>query len=418
MKNLCAALFIYFLGLQDSQALFSCPQFRTEEREYSLSLFNPQQDVVDGSPYPSHQRTLFRGIYQSNMQFDLGKILEGIFFPKDWHIGSPLFMGITQVLLGKRNLADPFIPSGGLPETLETYFKARNILGDVKTLVDCDSRKKMSFDDAEIHSAKILNRMFFSQSTQNISDFYLNMSWEKYYDRTWTNLGFGNNSIEFVPSSTDDQIASIYGNKTLVFKDFRQRAVDLTFFNYKKNGYFVQSWVDYGEILSPGYLRADELIGYQERQIDRIRGSEWYTTSPNNPIVYAVYKFEVNGKKVGLVFDGLNRLCMIHDTHGMYFFCRGRKDSIKNGNIEFPEAGNEQAPFVGLIEDRALTQGDYAEILKVHGKNEAGKIPELFQKSFLEALKKSEKLKKLRFMNLEELKTQAKSNPNQIEAKE
>lgn len=381
-----ALLTLTFLNTSYSLTL-NCPEYTAESREYSFQKFNPGREVIENRSYPSNDRVLFRGIYISNNQYNLSKVLSAFFdLDNEWHVGSPIFWAMVNILTGKRSLDEPLFSSGGqLPHSIAKYLRDRNLEKDILSLLKCKGNQFYEQNEAEQLTLQLMNRFFFSEKEDDLSKRYFDMKWEYYYDKSVNQDGYGNNGIEFISSSAYDFIAAIYGPKILVTKDTRNRALDLTFFNFKRNGFYVQTWVDLGEIISPGYLSRDEILGYQERQNDRIRGSAWYTTTPNNPIVYAVYKEQINKKTIALVFSGnKNDLCILQGPDGKFYKCKPYSPSLTTKPIEFPEVSSTPATLVGVVTEDTIDHDidTLKKAIDLFGINTSDEVPVQFYKSF------------------------------------
>ena len=257
MKKMILAIALVSSSLASAA---SCPQYVPSPGVASLSNLNPPAHQYGGISYPSQQQTLFRGAMEGNATFSLEKVLQGIFKERSWYIGSPLFFGITQVLTGQWDLNHTFFPSGGLPLQMRDYFRARKILSDIETLLRCQD----SYSAAEANdlAADLSNKVFQRMDGRKIEQTFFDMSDPGYYTDSTQSLGFGNNAVDFIISTTYDQIATLYGAKILVYRDSQNRSFDLTFYNRQKNNYFVDAWVDKGEINTPGYITSDDILGY------------------------------------------------------------------------------------------------------------------------------------------------------------
>lgn len=289
-----------------------CPAYTSTTKEASLNSLNPPAKVESGVTLPGSGQTLFRGIYDSNPQFSYQTVISGLFGQDNWVMGSPMHWGITLVLTGSRTTYDLF-GLRGIPHNMWEYYKARGIHTDIQTLLGCVKPKFYNSDQSNYLAKELMNKYFSSLSVSDISERYLNIVNPLYYDATQTNLGFANNAIDLVISSYNDQIASLYGLKILVLKDKRNRAVDLGYWNAIKNGKYWADWVDNGEVNTPGYITASELVGYQQRAKDRPMSPTWADSEPNNPILYAFYKINYKGTDVVAVVDGGGELCMVQD---------------------------------------------------------------------------------------------------------
>jgi hypothetical protein len=337
-----------------SQAAYKdCSAYKLGTKKASLAHLNPSPSQVSGIDFPSHQNTLFRGAYASNPQFDFSKVLQALLGEKQWYVGSPMFWGITEVLTLKRTHDSEFLPTGGLPLTMGEYFSFRNIKDDIDTLLKCRPGKGFKVDEAEFLAADLMDKYLTGLSDREVTDTYLNMSHPKYYDTTATNLGLGNNAVDFVISSTYDQIASLYGQKVLVYKDTHQRAADLTYWNFVNNGFHYHKWVDAGEINSPGYLRADEILGFQRRTQDRLRVG-WGRDLTDSRVIFATYKISHNSKDYVVLVDGQQNLCLKQVRNQKIYGCEVNWQNLLTDISPLPKVSDQNdsnlIPIWGVIQ--------------------------------------------------------------------
>jgi hypothetical protein len=327
----------------------SCPGYRSEKTEFSFKNINPAPEQINGLNFPGNHNVLYRGAYETNPQFNLEKALQGIFFQKNLYVGSPIFWGMTQVLTGQWTLDHTFLPTGGLPLTMREYFEARRILKDIEFLLDCSPTKTYPADEADTLAADLMNKTFNRMSRDEVETRYFNIADPSYYVASVQKIGFGNNAADLIISTTYDMIASLYGYKILVLKDKRDRALDLSFYNAKKNNRYFDEWVDNGEQNQPGYITADEIIGYQQRRYDRAR-TNWAQSMPNNPIEYAVYRANIDGENVGLVFAGNNTLCMMEANDHHFYNCHNYWAKLMTEPTPYPIPNmNSRAELLGVI---------------------------------------------------------------------
>lgn len=349
-----------------------CPAFRSATDEYKLSRFNPPEQTISNIDFPGNRVTLFRGAYESNPQFSLEKILRGLFDEDGWYIGSPMFWGITQVLQGKMTLKSKFLPKGGLPLTMREYFSVRGILDDVETLLDCRRGSVYDAKESDQLAANLMNKVFDSLPANRIEHLYFDLKNPNYYRGRLNQEGFANNAIDFVIASTYDQVASLYGGKTMVLADKRDRGFDLGFWNKVHNGRWWDSWVDSGEINIPGYITADDVLGFQMRDKDRI-DKGWGKALPNAKIKVAFYRTDVDGKRLTLVIDGGDEVCLIQAADGRYYGCDPRPlENIMSAPVAYPSPFEtdfrHRAALLGVITDGDPEDSQIEAAISAYGK--------------------------------------------------
>jgi hypothetical protein len=331
-----------------------CPQYNFSSGDATLSAYNPPPQVLRQVPLPGNTQILYRGAYEDNAQFDSTKVIKGLLGETGWVVGSPMFFGISQVLKGAKTLDDPFLPKGQLDLKIKRYLEARDIRDDVELLLQCRSPKFYSELEAAELAKDLSTKTFERMRPDKVEKNYLNLKDPQYYSSHTQEIGFGNNAADFVTASYNDQVSSIYGRKVMVIKDKKGRGVDLGYWNFQNNKYFWDSWVDNGEIDIPGYIQAEDLIGYQHRAIDRLQKG-WGGQNPNNPIQYALYRTQVAGVPAILVVDGAKEICLVQDeTSGKVYFCKDAHSARVTKDIAPPPLprGNtwrDQAPLIGIL---------------------------------------------------------------------
>lgn len=358
-----------------AQAHPACPKYEFSKKEFSFESFNPTPDVVDGVRFPGTSRTLYRGIYEINPQFDVFSSLQAMFREKNWHVGSPIFYGITQVLTGVWNLEHTLFPTGGLPLKMRQYFEVRKILPDVEQILNCAKENPLDIRTAQVFAADLMNKVFFRMTSSEIQARYFNIKHPNYYEQTFQQFGFGNNASDLMISTSYDLIAALYGNKILVLQDIRRRALDLSFFNYTKNGIYFDYWVDNGEINSPGYITAEEVLGFQKRYEDRQR-TNWAARVSTNAIDMAYYRMDYKDTSLVLVLDGEKKLCIMKANDSRYYDCNLYQLNLKEKPVPYPEVKNtsqaSKAALMGIITNCAPDSTNcpsLSEIQKWYGKD-------------------------------------------------
>lgn len=332
----------------------NCPQYQFQNKEYSLAYFNPAKKTVYNVTLPAHDSTLFRGTTEDNQQFSLESVVLGIFGQRNWHLGSPLFWGLTDVLMGQRNVNAAFLPNGGLPYSMLKYAELRSIDSDLNTLLSC--KTSYTREEANILAQDLLNKSFSRMDPKALQYNFFNMKNPRYYSAEMENAGLGNNAIDFVISSYNDQVAGIYGSKILILHDARHRSLDLGFWNYTYTGQFWDAWVDNGEVNTPGYITADEVLGFQQRKTDRTRGG-LTSTEMVNPILYSVNKLTYKGQVFALLLDGKHHPCIIQSTSdNKFYFCEDNwSGRISRGIVAPPSPKStsvkDEVPLVGVFSD-------------------------------------------------------------------
>lgn len=356
-----------------------CSSYKPDGREYKLSLLNASAGTDAGLSYPSNTQTLFRGAYASNTQFDLDVSLRALFNQRNFYIGSPMFFGIHQILTGKWTLETPFFPNTHFPFKMYKYLSVRGILDDVNELLKCRP-KFYSDEEANLLSADLMNKYYFGAGGAAVLiPRYFNISEANYYSDDLDQLGFANHAADFVTTTTYDQVASIYGIKTLVLRDRRNRGFDLGWWNKVHGGAFWQSWVDNGEIDIPGYVTPDEIIGFQQRTVDRVT-TNWGQGAIDNPVDLAYYRMNVNGKTVVAIIDGDGDNCIIQGKDSRFYSCERNWGNITTAPVPFPtphsESVSSRKGLVGVVELCPNGQCDTtSDLFKTYGRYSNKALP-------------------------------------------
>ncbi|MBL7670989.1 MAG: hypothetical protein JNM39_10935 [Bdellovibrionaceae bacterium] len=328
----------------------------TSTKSFSLKDLNGPPARVNSLSHPISNGIVFRGIREENPQFDESKVVRTI-LGDPFYLPSPMMWGIEMVFKGDRRMSSPFLPVGQLPLTMEEYFRIRGILSEIEGLLYCHRNKSFSSDEIT-YLAKNLMDLSFNQMTKNeIVARYLNMKDHYYYSKSILDYGFGNNGIDMVISSYYDQIASFYGSKILVYKDTRDRSIDLGFFNYKTNGRFWDHWIDNGEVNTPGYLYPSDISGFQRRAKNREFGQP-AVGEPRNPIIYGIYKWTDDEKNTfAILVAGYNKLCLLQapDSQKVFFCEENWTGQLGTPGTPLPRvtdfSNSNKAPILGVFSD-------------------------------------------------------------------
>lgn len=337
-----------------SERTTPCPGYKKETSVYPLGSHNPAAKNFDGLTLPATGKTLYRGIYLSNGQYSLEKILRGLVGEKVV-VGSPMHWGITDVLRGNKTLKDTLLPGTSLVLPLETYFEDRNILADVQSLLDCAAGEPFSEALSDEYANDLMEKSFKRRSDSDNDKYFFNLKDGHYYGSYADQHGFGNNAVDFVISSYYDSIAGIYGPKILVFKEPKNRSVDLCYWNYVQNGIYCDNWVDSGEVDTLGYVESEDFLGYQARRTDRLRVG-WGAALTPNPIEVAYYRIDYKGQRAVLVLDGEGRPCITKGSDDHYYYCEMETTVGATGTVgKTPDMRitKYRVPLMGVIAKNA-----------------------------------------------------------------
>ncbi|MBK7962273.1 MAG: hypothetical protein IPK04_14480 [Bdellovibrionales bacterium] len=338
------------------QILNKCPgaAWIASTRTFSLKGLNSPSERVHGLSFPMSNGIVFRGIREENPQFDESKVIRAI-LGDPFFLPSPMMWGIEMVFKGDRQMNSPFLPMGQLPLSMEEYFRVRGILSEIEGLLRCHGNQNFSSAEITYLAKRLMDLSFIQMTTDEIVSRYLNMWDQNYYSRNLLDYGFGNNGIDMIISSYYDQIASLYGNKILVFKDSRDRSIDLGFFNYKWNGKFWDHWMDNGEVNTPGYLNPSDVTGFQRRAKNRAKG-KMPAGEPNNPIIYGIYKWtDADKNTFAILVTGFNKLCLLQAPESQkVFFCEENwTGQLGTPGTPLPRvsdfSNNNKAPILGVF---------------------------------------------------------------------
>ncbi len=328
-----------------------CADF-TIGAEYSFSPMNGPPRTIDGVAHPLHRGVLFRGISDRNTSYDAALATAAMLGKPGVYVGSPMFFKITEVLKRRQKLNSPLFEGGDLPFATSDYLANRMILDDVNYLLRCNEGGPYQDPLASRLAAELMNRYFRKLGEREIAWRYFDMKAPVHYDYTHSRKGFGNNAIDFIISTAHDQIAAHYGRKILVFRDTRGRALDLGLWNWGKNGFLYDSWLDNGEVNSPGYITGEEILGFQLRKKDRAPNPQWYRGLIPNEIDFAFQKVEFNGKTYVLVLDGSNQLCVFQGSDQRYYKCQlatNYQTIPASPPRPLSERASDRIPLIGAI---------------------------------------------------------------------
>lgn len=138
-------------------------------------------------------------------------------------------------------------------------------------------------------------------------------------------------------------VAATYGDRILVVKEKSFRALDMNYWNKLHNDLWYQYTRDAGEFISFGYLRPEDLVGYQIRTG---REKSWHR------IETAFYKSVQNGKVSILVFSGKrargdDSSCLdFNSVDKAYYHCDYRPGRVVTGP---PALSHEKPQLMGVL---------------------------------------------------------------------
>ncbi len=296
--------------------------------EYSFAHLQAPAKTIGDVEHPMNRGILYRGIRQSNPQFTLkGSVSAMLGAPL--YVGSPMHYLISSVLQQRHGLDDAFFPGSDLPHAARRYFTERQIMPDIQSLIDCNGGSAFAQPVADALAADLLDKYFSRLSDREINTTYFNMADASYYENSFQRRGFGNNAVDLIISTSHDRIAAHYGKNVLVFKDNANKALDLGLWNFVNNGRLYDSWLDNGEINSPGYIKGEDILGYQIRALERDDSGNWGSKLSVNPIDWAFQKITFEGKPYIAILDGSGALCAMENSDHRFYPCNLPNDLTK-----------------------------------------------------------------------------------------
>jgi len=336
------------------------------DKSASFAKYTPAPKVIDGIQYPTHP-TLYRGT--SKKRINLQNAIRGMFGKSDEYMMSTLFKNIRKALMKKRS-----------PESIyakihsDAYYVEA---GDNKIIAMIDNIRGQQ-PKGRIYDIKTATKItkdiidqYWANRTadQDLGNYidYKSMLAPKIfgYPRPPYSNYRGHGKIDWPSkvlfSTTRPDIASQYGNTVVLFKEKKQRSLDLGFWNYTHNGIWFKSAADAGEFVVPGYISANEIVGYELRE-----RSETVTKRPKdggfgfrlqhiyNAIGFGFYKSIIAGKTYILVFpgkdqdNGLHHSCIKKVNEITYTFCI--TDGAHNSRaVKAPRSSYKRAPLLGVV---------------------------------------------------------------------
>ncbi|HWU42539.1 MAG TPA: hypothetical protein VN132_03840, partial [Bdellovibrio sp.] len=263
---------------------------------HALDLFtyNPPKTVMDGIQLPRNYRILYRGLPE--VQFSAGKAVAAMLGNSEATLESPVFYLITSTLNG-----------GDFNRTIGAFNALdRPDIDGLELFPAIQREQKKLTQQYKIGSIpysvrlqvaeKILDEAF---GKFNIEQRYLT------YVQNPQRVDFPG---ALIYSSTYVDVAKIYSPHIVIFDESEKpRSLDLNFYNYVHD----RKWIgtvnnqhpDRGEFLTPYYIPAEQIIGYQYARANF--DPNWIIWHPLTADLGVVFmKSKIQNENIVLVFDG------------------------------------------------------------------------------------------------------------------
>jgi hypothetical protein len=302
----------------------------------------PEPEIIQGQEFPRNQRTLYRGTGWDNPQVSLRLALSAMLEAPDAYVGSALYMELRQLLLRAHTLEE---------SKMRPRLNERGLTQSIKLLVSCST-----FTEAEAShlAANLVDRALDDVARRdNLMARYADEKSGKFDD--WP--------AEIVYSSAYQVLAATYGGQMLEIRDPEFRALDKHFWQLKKTGTPLEQHptIDAGEMILPGYIRPQDILGYQLRVKDDCTiWSNWaarYREISDIGTDWAFEKITVAGRPAVIILDAGGVRCIergkgekIGKIDHFYSCARNFGELGTSGIKNFPLLEPEkELPAIGII---------------------------------------------------------------------
>ena len=329
---------------------------------FSLIDYTSQQHNIGNISFPRNGQVSYRGVEPKLYSFT--DAISAIFGDKTKNVESMLMSAIKYELMGEINQPEH---SYILYKTRGDWWRKNKAGKKLEDIIDetISSRGNLSETEAILLSKKLLDESFFHQKALDNQGTSFRTIPNRILD--YKSVNYSDFPRDVVFTSYYQRTATIYGAGIIVLQENKNnlRSIDLTFWNFLKNAYW-KGGADAGEILFPGYIESNEVIGYElhtrgnypDKTLGGVRISQ-YGVQKEEPISIAMYKHVYNNEVFILVFDGIDkdgnkRQCIRKGLDHKYYFCL-RNEIVESFNPP-PALTWSEANLMGVIRLCPLNQ--------------------------------------------------------------
>jgi hypothetical protein len=292
-----------------------CPGYSLEPREPSFEAYRPSSATIDGVAFPRDGEESRRGGPRRSRNWSLVLALRAMLGDPSAFVGSKFF-SLAQDTLKERGR--------GSARAWPAAFWLHHVLEDAKSLDAC-----APFSDAEaaVYAADLTRKAFLRQDSAVPLD-------ETLLDET--SPGFDWYPDIAIYSTVYPDIAPMYGGKELSFRA-AGRSIDRHYWmaargragldQVKLDLPFREAadWRinDAGSLVTPGYIRPEEITGYYLRGKETRDLDAWRSPAPRQWGLRLVFrKVRAEGTDFVVILDGQDRECVAQGRDGRFRFCR------------------------------------------------------------------------------------------------
>ena len=287
----------YFDGMESLsfEEILASISFKTT---VSLAKFNASTEFLGGISYPRVNHIMYRGM--SAAQMSLEKAFMAMFGDQYSVVESKIVTILKHYLLGQNSpVNDNYGP-----------ISLRSVSQSIKK----NNHEKLDKNKALRVAVEVLDKELQKRGDTALRNELVDQ--RSGYFNEWGGAG--------LYTAPFYDIAKLYGENVVAFKEETPRGVDKTFFEYKK--YNNTGWprVDSGEYIIPLYIPAKEIEGIHLSRSFRMYGA--------NPYGNAFYKLEYEGKTyIGWVDS--NGECIQKNSDGFVYTCHSNFSSVAFPNF-------------------------------------------------------------------------------------
>lgn len=252
----------------------------TSAAQLNLYRLSPKPEVVDGIRLPRNHHELYRGMNEDQMTYQQAVL--AMLGDETKRCEAAVYTVIREALMNRQSpLMDRLngvrqeIAAFGLSPVFSKPHKALEL--------------REAMDEAE----RIMSDAISAEKAQTFGIDYLSstrLDWPR----------------SFLYSTAYIEIAKIYGPQILIFDESKKpRSLDLNFWNKVNRGVWVHTnlaFPDKGEFLTPFYIPADQIVGYQysRQSYDRNAWNVWRSLSADITLLFMKYEFK--GERYVMIF--------------------------------------------------------------------------------------------------------------------
>ena len=318
-----------------------CTEYHLESKPFSFAdeLMPDTQRRAMGGVSRKDKQAVYRTAEAANPQFNLERVIRAIFKDPTAVVGSAAHFLITQWIQNKTptlaRMADAQLAIEEDPE----------ILTAVGVLQKCHAKHRFTEGELLLLASDLLDKKFRLKVKQNLlAALYIDEGHSSSYR---------NYAAEVIFSSYQPMVSSIYGSKTLIFKESSPRHLDKEYWMASKYGQVTCAGLpDVQETMSPGYILPDAVRGMIKRETDdHFPGGH---ATQNKETSWMVHEWKLSdGSMIAAVFDTKRNWAPVMLTDGLAYAATADLSPTTASRPPTVEEPTEKhiLPILGIVSD-------------------------------------------------------------------